>query len=77
MSGATSLTTRHYHYARYPIQREFELAAEKTELDELPPGYLIPWLHTDRNNRLQNGYNSSSSRGARCCRSGSAFCFTR
>ncbi|MCU0844935.1 MAG: hypothetical protein MUC76_08420 [Spirochaetes bacterium] len=58
MSRASSLTTRHYHYARYPIQREFELSAEKTELDELPPGYLIPWLHTDRNNRLQNGYNS-------------------
>lgn len=58
MSGATSLTTRNYHYARYPIKREFELAAEKTELDDLPPGYLIPWLHTDRNNRLQNGYNS-------------------
>ncbi|HSV97708.1 MAG TPA: hypothetical protein VLM75_12370 [Spirochaetota bacterium] len=58
MSGASSLTTRHYHYARYPIQREFELSSEKTDLDGLPPGYLIPWLHTDRDNRLQNGYNS-------------------
>ena len=58
MTGATSLATRHYHYARYPIRREFELAAEKTGLDALPPGYLIPWLHTKRDNRLQNGYNS-------------------
>ncbi len=58
LSGTASLNTRYYHYARYPIKREFELSAETTELDELPPGYLIPWLHTDRNNRLQNGYNS-------------------
>lgn len=58
LTGATSLTTRHYHYARYPIRREFVLTAEKTGLDALPPGYLIPWLHTERDNRLQNGYNS-------------------
>lgn len=58
LSGTSPLGTRHYHYARYPIQREFELTAEKSGLDDLPPGYLIPWLHTERDNRLQNGCNS-------------------
>ncbi len=53
-----SINSRRFYYDKYPVINEFEINnKEDTDLDSLPPEYLIQYLYLDKNNRYTNGYN--------------------
>jgi hypothetical protein len=57
--GGEPVTTRHYHYLRYPVKREFTVdPGLSSRLCALPPDYLIRSLQLDRANTYTNGYNA-------------------
>ncbi len=59
------VTTRRYHYLRYPLRQSFTVdPAARDILCELPPDYLIRYLQLDRENTLANGYNALFFAGA-------------
>lgn len=54
-----STDSKHFYYLRYPIKGEFVVDNKKmSDLDKLPPEFIIKYIYIDNHNRYINGYNS-------------------